>query len=237
MKSKFSILVFIGIAIPTSSAVGSDSQILHLPIEGHNAIRSELAPASGTYQQTFASSLFSSLPEGGLQISEIYLYASLAFNGIAIGDLYGVSVELSTTAKNIDSLSPIFASNVSDDHRLFNDPGQPIQIVANRSPGHAVGAMLGVGKGFFYDPSKGNLLVQIKGLVLPGGLRLDAVQGSPFTSSYQSYDASSEIGELNQNSLVMGLDVTSIPEPCTLAILGFGITGICLASRRGEFKK
>jgi phosphatidylinositol-3-phosphatase len=133
------------------------------------------------YQQVFDASQFSRLNPGGGLINRI------AFRGHGpgvpfTGTVAQLQVDLSTTSKTPDGLSSTFAENVgSDDTQVFSGPlsaaitfsGDPttFEVVVNFTTP------------FFYNPSKGNLLLDIRNAqggveVPPNDQELDGASAS-----------------------------------------------------------
>ena len=132
-----------------------------------------LVPYQWEYQQLFDASLFSSLPPGGGVIRGLSLRPSVR-SPSKEAELSGIIIELSTTMKTIGSLSPIFAENTGSDNQVYWS-GRSVRWISGGvedgtpqrwSPGFGDLA----GKGFSYDPSKGNLLMRIRNLQLPDGI-------------------------------------------------------------------
>jgi hypothetical protein len=118
------------------------------------------SPQPIRYQQVFDASQFSRLNPGGGLINRI------AFRGHGpgvpfTGTIAQLQVNLSTTSKTPDALSSTFAENIGpDDTQVFSGPlsaavtftGDPtnFEVVVNFTTP------------FFYDPAKGNLLLDIR---------------------------------------------------------------------------
>ncbi len=114
------------------------------------------------YQQVFDAAEFSGLnPSGGI-INRI------AFRGHGpgipfIGTVPQLQVNLSTTSKAPDALSSTFANNVgNDDKQVFSGPYQT-QVTYNGDPTNFE-VVISFTSPFFYDPTKGNLLLDVRNL-------------------------------------------------------------------------
>lgn len=228
MKSSSQVLASIAFFGAIASNVwAEDFRILHLPVDVSQSERTEIFPhnTSVVYQQAFSSELFAKLPDGGLVIRDVILYTSPFFHDAASGEVKGISIYLSTIARSVDSLSPVFGENFGSDRKLLYNESQSSYFSASDvTPGHAAGAFVGLGGGFFYNPAKGNLLVEILGLHLPNDFPLDAVRNSPFTYSVQSNESGTAVGQVSGDALVLGFDVTIVPEPSSEALIGIGLT-------------
>ncbi len=122
-----------------------------------------LAPTTSRYQQVYNADLFSQVPAGGAQI------VGLAFRGDETlrhawgGVIADLQVNLSTTAKNADSLSPIFAANIGqDDSTVFGRGSLQAEVSAFGGPLGARTFLIRFSHPFVYDPSQGNLLLDVR---------------------------------------------------------------------------
>lgn len=179
------------------------------------------------YQQLFDASLFSSIPTGGGSIRNITLRPSPNSKSLYT-ELTGIAIELSTTTKSVDSLSPVFAENKSSDNFVFWS-GENVTFYLNSdaqgnmvwSPSFSVLP----GKGFSYNPSKGNLLMTIHNLHLPEGssaTSYDGVRSSLRTASVRA-DAGMDRGTVSSEGLVVSFAFSDIvPEPSSVTILALG---------------
>ena len=111
------------------------------------------------YQQVYDSSQFSQLKNGGGLINRI------AFRGHGPGVPFSgtvaqLEVNLSTTGKSPDGLSSTFADNVGPDNtQVFSGPLQAA-VTFNGDPSNFE-VVINFTTPFFYDPNKGNLLVDV----------------------------------------------------------------------------
>jgi hypothetical protein len=113
----------------------------------------------------YDASQFHSISNGG-SILEIRFRLNAPCFEAAFATISNLQVNLSTTSKSPDTLSPVFAENPgSDDTVVFG----PRQIVIGNSCGGGVPPedfRLGIGftSPFFYNPKAGNLLVDIRNI-------------------------------------------------------------------------
>jgi hypothetical protein len=114
------------------------------------------------YQQLFPASQFSRLNPGGGTINGI------AFRGHGpgfpfVGTVAQLQVNLSTTSKSPDRLSSTFAENVGpDDMPVFSGPLEASLTYTGGPTNFEV--IINFSTPFRYDPSKGNLLVDIRNM-------------------------------------------------------------------------
>lgn len=147
------------------------------------------------YQQVFDASQFSRLNPGGGLINRI------AFRGHGPGVPFTASapqlqVNLSTTSKTADALSSTFAENVGpDDTQVFSGPLQAAVTLTGDPTNFEV--VLNFTTPFSYDPSKGNLLLDVRNLqgsseVPPNDQELDgtSASGDSVSRVYNLGDAS-----------------------------------------------
>jgi hypothetical protein len=112
------------------------------------------------YQQVFDASQFSRLNPGGGLINRI------AFRGHGPGIPFTATVpqlqvNLSTTSKSPDNLSSTFTDNVgSDDTQVFSGPLHTAVTFTGDPTNFEV--VINFSKPFYYDPTKGNLLLDIR---------------------------------------------------------------------------
>jgi hypothetical protein len=133
------------------------------------------------YQQVFDASQFSHLNPGGGLINR------LAFRGHGpgvpfTGTVPQLQVNLSTTSKSPDGLSSTFADNIgADDRQVFSGPLQTA-VTFNGDPSNFE-VVVNFTTPFFYNPSKGNLLLDIRNTqggvqVPPGDQEVDGTSAS-----------------------------------------------------------
>ena len=179
-----------------------------------------------TYQQIFDASLFSAIPAGGGRIRGLNFRASVS-SGQVEGMLTGIIVEFSTTTRTVDSLSPIFSENLGLDNQVYW-AGQTTSFTAgHNAQGEQTWGLhfpVAPGKGFAYDPAKGNLLMTIHNLYVPTDqhrIGLDGIRGSALTASVQSENANAISGIVSSDALVVWLAMFElVPEPSSLLLLG-----------------
>jgi hypothetical protein len=147
------------------------------------------------YQQVFDAAQFSRLNPGGGLINRI----SLRGHGPGVpftANVPQLQVDLSTTSKTPDGLSSTFAENVGpDDTQVFSGPFQTA-VTFNGDPTNFE-VTINFVTPFFYDPAKGNLLVDVRNLqgateVPPSDQELDgtSASGDSVSRVYNFGDAS-----------------------------------------------
>jgi hypothetical protein len=148
----FTVPIFLGpLIVPNEWSVAFGDAGNQFPLFSDQPIR---------YQQVYNASQFSRLNSGGGLINRI------AFRGHGPGTPFTgtvpqLQVNLSTTSKSPDNLSSTFADNVgSDDTQVFSGPlGTAVTFTGDATNFEVV---INFTTPFFYDPNKGNLLIDIR---------------------------------------------------------------------------
>jgi hypothetical protein len=194
---------------------------------------------SQRYQQVYAASEFSALAEPGLITA---LAFRLNFEGaeafsVTLGD---VQINLSATSAELDALSNTFANNVGlDDAVVFAGP----LLLSSAFSGPAEGpkdfdVVIELQQPFLYDPSAGNLLLDVRNFTGGISTRLDASSVNTDTISRVQTNpgagaVDSPTGFPNSQGLVTSF---TVPEPSATA-LELAALGILAAlfTRRGRW--
>ena len=193
------------------------------------------------FQQVFDASLFKDqLPEGGGNLGMLSFRVDGNVGYLWRGLITGVEIDLSTTTKSSVTLSPNFADNItSEPFRLIVPTDR--QDIGSGWRGDNVtpffGPTFGLGRPFHYDPAKGNLLIDVKGLGLnlqkvdPNYIiALDGVHEAQNVAvwSVPGSDANAAQGQLVKDGLVTAFVFYSVPEPSPILLGGIGMVIIGL---------
>src|SRR2546430_355240 len=112
------------------------------------------------YQQVYAASQFGALPPGGTNLIGIAFRVDAGFGGFS-SPLPAGQINLSTTAQTPDGLSATFANNIgTDDTVVFSGP-LSLSSSATGSPA-AFDVVINFSSSFFYNPDRGNLLLDVR---------------------------------------------------------------------------
>ena len=173
------------------------------------------------YQQVYAASQFSALT-GPVKITGIAFRPDGAVTDAnLITRFNSVRIDLSTTKSTPGTLSTQFADNVGADNKTVFD-----SFVISNSPvtGAAGGPkdftfMLAVTP-FIYDPSAGDLLLDVRAFESGGGISapFDAQSGSPFTAHVDAASIGATSGTILATGLVTQFQFAPVPEPSVLVL-------------------
>ena len=194
------------------------------------------------YQQVFDSSQFSSF--GGPQlINEIDLRNGIFLHEAFTATIADIQISLSTTSKAPDGLSTTFASNVGADATQVYSGSLTISSTDAAGPGntHVFDIAIHFQNPFLYDPSTGNLLLDIANLSGAGSAIgsdfFDAVHGTG-TGDAVSRVAGAEgspgatTGTADSLGLIVQFQTAPVPEPSSLALCGLGALALAGYARR-----
>lgn len=168
------------------------------------------------YQQVYAAVQFA----GPVTITGLTFYNLEVPGGSVAAGTY--EIRLSTTSAAVNGLSVDFGANVGADEALF----------AVFNGGVLAGPSFTIsGDGFAYDPSKGNLLMDIRASNAWGAsVYLDARHGTANGAFSRMVDGG-WTGTENYG-LVTGFTVAVVPEPATTALMALGGLLLMLSAAR-----
>jgi hypothetical protein len=213
-------------------------------VEGNSSLLYPLAcvgsGGSARYQQVFSASEFASL-NGPQLITQIAFRADASQGASSYWAGLNVQINFSTTSLGPDGLSSTFSSNVGPDNitvysgwlsHTGSTFGEPVPRSFN--------TIIPLQTPFLYNPSAGNLLLDVKNLSGSSlywlydaentmGDSISSVKNLAFGPTLPSVGTPSTIG------LVTQFNIYPVPEPSTLLLLVSGLTGIISLGRKRLF--
>lgn len=156
-------------------------------------------------------------------------------------------INLSTTTRSVDGLSSVFSENIGADNQSVVPRGALNVGISASTPfgGGGDGAAIFFATPFFYDPTRGNLLLDIFNFgggstswgVPPfsGPAYVDASSVSgDWVSSLVATDVHASSGSLSTMGLVTRLLFTPVPEPSTWALMMAVVIAIWISRKRSR---
>jgi hypothetical protein len=194
------------------------------------------------YQQVYRANQFS----GSILIGQIAFRPDASFGSAFSTVSPDIQINLSTTSRNPDALSATFSQNVGVDDTVVYNRG-PLPLSTANAGGGLFGPrdfdiVITLTTPFLYNPSQGNLLLDVRNFRVVTTTSFDAedTAGDPVSRVY---------GRVNDvtapfNPDTIGLvtqflpppPTQPIPEPTSLALLGFGSFALALGSVYRRFR-
>jgi hypothetical protein len=135
-----------------------------------------------------------------------------------------VQVDLSTTSRGPDGLSPVFSENIGPDEATVYGPG-PLYL----SGSFAIPPGFMFERPFLYDPTAGNLLLDIRNFGPGNASELDAFDtvGDSVSIVLGRADATSAFASSSRGlATEFWVEIVPIPEPSTAALLLMGLLAV-----------
>ena len=205
-------------------------------------------PESARFQQVINATEFSAMSGGGW-IQQVYIRANSAGpSGTGLSVTYPrLQLNFSTTLRSADNLSTVFSENVGADETVaFSATSFYLATGYGRfdSP-QSFGLAFNLQTPFFYDPTKGNLLLEIQNwdmpLFPPGNPVFPGIDGQNQIGDSISSVFGSSVTANQGTALSFGylfqFGVQPIPEPSTVSLLSMGIIGMGIRWYRSRHRR
>jgi hypothetical protein len=228
-------------AASTGITVPNGDQFVDQNAENDYPFGVEVPDVTTRYQQVYDASQFAAqIPNGGL-ITEIDFRVDGPHGFSFASTLPDIQINLSTTAKGPDSLSPIFSANLGGDDTVVVGRGQ-VFISSSVSMGgpYFFDVRFLLSTPFLYRPGAGNLLMDVRSYGGTGSIDnvppFDAVNvvGDSVSRVLATHSDATTATVVDSLGLVTQFQVTPVSEPSsvTLLLLGTGALAIFIQRSR-----
>lgn len=207
------------------------------------------SPNSARFQQVYDSAAFTFFGQRPYLIHELQFRTDGDGTGF-FSRFPGFQINMSTTTRPVDGLSAIFAENVGRNDATVI-PFGPYQVTGGYFSDirpQLFTTVITFSTPFYYDPSQGNLLLDIRnsgggstGWGIPpffGPAYVDAVNVTgDSVSSVAANNVNALSGTPSSLGLVTRFMVTPVPEPSTFALLLVGLVAFGFSARSRQTRK
>jgi len=167
------------------------------------------------YQQVYqAGDFLSAMPQGG-RIVQLAFRIEETLPNETEGNISRIQIDLSTTQRGVNSLSPVFAENIGPDDTTVFGPSS-IYLSGRRGQFDFVFQFT---TPFVYDPRAGNLLMDVRnysGAIIPmfrSPPAVDAVEGGTSSRIFNPDVNASTANFVDSIGAITQFTFTPVPEP------------------------
>jgi hypothetical protein len=174
------------------------------------------------YQQAYNASAFGITP---VAINSVSFITSIWGGQWAAGNSWQIS--LSTASHKTNTLVSTFSQNLGLDNAVYE--------VKSFSGNASAGSAITFNGAFNYDPTKGDLLVDIVALGTTGGPTVAYSYNSQgaFSRVFQwGTDPNGYVGNSYGNVTSFEISAAAVPEPASFMLIGLGLAGLITARRK-----
>ena len=224
---------------PDGAFIFFPSELRQGPVENWrdgNSVKFGLTLGTRLQQVYSAESIAKIAPQGGW-IDGFILNADRVWKGSINGTLKGMQILMGYTSLDPKSLNSDFASNLTGEMTEMRgvDDTSHLDIASDGRQPLGPEVVLGFnGKRFLYDPSRGNLIIDIP--VAAFGMPLDYQTDGKgeFGSVYADFGSKGypDSGEVSAGGFVTYLRIDRIPEPSVVGLAALGGAALLAASRQ-----
>jgi hypothetical protein len=183
------------------------------------------------YQQVFGASQFSAM-----SIAQIALRNDSSFGEPFTATIPSIQIWLSSSATSPDALSATFAGNIGPDNTLVYDGSLTISSTDAAGPGNTrmFDVIINLMTPFYYDPSLGNLLLDVRTTPRPDSRYYFDATGvaDDSVSRVWNLNSTETVGTRDSIGLIAQFD--AVPEPSSFVLASLGV-GLIAWRRRHHF--
>lgn len=211
-----------------------------IALDGNSRLTPFDTAQSARLQQVYSASGFAALvPVGGGFIREINVRVDPSGGHPFAALITNLQINLSTTQRDPDALSPVFAENLGPNDTVALGPRMVGLLGGGGGGQSSFDLYFSLSQPFFYNPAEGNLLVDFRvytglGTSPNGRAILDAfdVPGDSVSSVFAFGSSLPSTGTASTLGLATAFAITPVPEPSTWALLALGAAAFFISRKR-----